>query len=95
MIQYDTAVPAFKGAIKMDRVCGRKGSRETDAQSHDTLQAVKSYQHNVYPVNQTFVSLEKQTKRRFEDLVSGTDYYSNIKRENDRADRLKKLLNPE
>jgi hypothetical protein len=59
MIMYDFAVPASKGVIKMDRVCGRKGSCESDVESHDTLQAVKSYQHNVYPVNKTFVSLEK------------------------------------
>jgi hypothetical protein len=49
----------------------------------------------VHPKKEVFVSLKLQKKRKFKDLVSGTDAYSNIERENNRAEYLKKLLNPE
>ncbi len=99
MIQYDGQVdfikPANKGVLRMDRVSGRKSSIEANTESHDTLKAVESYQQNVYPVIKPFVDLTKCKKRKFEDLVSGTDCYANIKRDNERAATLKKLLNPE
>ena len=65
--------PANKGVLKMDKVSGRKDKLQPSTQSHDTIKALQSYQQIVYPTVKSFVDLKKCKKRKFEDLVSGTD----------------------
>ena len=40
----------------------------------------------------TNVDMKKQTKRKFETLLGGTDAYKNVLRENARRDYVKRLL---
>ena len=61
----------------------------------DNLKAADAYQKINHPKKEAFVELSKQKVRQFKDLVSHTDAYSNIARDNARADYLKKLLNPD
>jgi len=66
---------------------------KTEDYVFDTIKAQNQYQKIKHPKKDVLVDLNRFKKRSFRDLVTATEAYSNIERENQRAAYMKKLLN--
>lgn len=54
----------------------------TEDYAFDTIKAQDQYQKNRHPKKEVLVDLNRFKKRSFKDLVSTTEAYSNIERDN-------------
>ena len=102
-IFYDTAKKEKmmqtldKCVPKMDKTTERVGFQSIYKKSsvpdhYDSLKVAKIQENLSHKKKVSSVSMEKQTRRKFETLLGGNDAYKNVMHDNARAEYIKRLL---
>ena len=81
----------------MDRTTERVGfqsiyKKVSVPDHYDSLKVAKQHENLVQKKKVSSVSMEKQTRRKFETLLGGSDAYKNVVHDNARAEYVKRLL---
>ena len=66
--------------------------RESAPDYYDNIKVAEVQKGLISKKKNAFVDMSKQTKRDFDGLLHGTDFYKNVQRENARQDYIKNLL---